>query len=351
MKKETQQILNDLKAKGFDISGIEHQIQVNPLLEKGADDIIGGGLLRQSNYTQYMNKVAQQEKEIKEQATKLATLHDANAIGALPAEALSTMKAMEEALIETGMFTESSIKELSAVGRKPLEELINNPIVKDPPVNAPNLNNERVDDMPNNVDLSNYIDAPTFEKATGNIALGSILTNMQLQSKIDEVRSLGIPVTSEKINSLQEELKKGFAQGTGNLDDMFEKTFEVSKVREAKATEAMNLRITEEANKIVAERMKKENIPGRGNGFRGTPPPVFGRKSTNYVNSAGTEGNNNEGFRDAQGNIDISKLPKNDQGDPKIFLLRGDRSSRVATASEAFGDLMQKAEGDPFFID
>lgn len=339
MKKETRQILDDLKAKGMDISSIENQFRVNPLLEKAGDEIIGGGILRQANYQQYMNKVTLQEKQIQEQARQLATLHDANAQGILPQAALDTMKAMEDALMETGLFTEESIKEISALGRKPLEDLINKPVVLPPA-------RREEDNMGKDIDLSKYVDTETYEKSMGNIALGSIMTNMQITSAFDEIKKLGIEVTPEKVEKVQEAIKQGFAQGNGNLGDIFEKTFEVSKVREAKANEAIEVRIQEEAGKLVAERMKKENLPGRGN-FRGSPSPVFGRKRPIYTNSESGQ----TGYKDAEGNIDISKLPKNSEGDPKLFLTRGDRTSRVAGASDLFNNIMEKAESDPFYLE
>lgn len=343
MKKETRQILDDLKTKGMDISSIEAQMRANPLLDHAGDEIIGGGILRQSTFTTYMNSVREDEERVKAQAAQLATLHDASKVATLPKEALDTITALEEALIETGLFTEASIKEISAIGKAPLVNTINNP----PPIlQNPNPNHERENDMPN-PDLSKYVDSETHQTSLANVAFGSIATGLQIQAKIDEVKALGIPVTQEKISALQENMRTGFETGNNNLDTIFEKTFEVSKVREAKANEAIEARIQEEAGKLVAERMKKENLPGRGN-FRGNPSPVFGRKKPIYVNSESGTGN---GFKDTDGNIDISKLPKNSEGDPKLFLTRGDRTSRVAGASELFETIMQKAESDPFYTD
>lgn len=347
MKAETKKVIEDLKRAGFDTTGIERQIQADPLLDKAGDMILGDGILRQSKFTQYMQATDRREQELQETAQKLATLHDASKTTTLPQDTLAVIESLEQALIGTGMFTEESVKEVSYAGKKPLIDLISKPnkdnLNNDPPPNKDKTMNN------NEIDLSKYIDIDTHRKSLGNVAFGSIATNLELSAAIEEIKSLGIPVTRDKIKILQDKLQEGFNKGEADLDIILDGVFEVNKARQAKATIDYDAKVKEEVSKQVAEALKESGAPNRVRRLMGRNAPVFDRKRPAFVDSTKAEGNNGNPYKDDKGNIDVSKLPKNKEGDPLLFTARGDRESRVSKATDSFIDIEEKISQDPLY--
>lgn len=345
MKKETKQVLDDLKARGIDVSSIERQITNDPLAEKAADNIIGGGILRQQNYSRFMNETQERDRKVQETAQRLATLHDAKGQVTLPQETLDTIEVMEKALIETGMFTEESVKELSYHGKKPLIEARE----EDDKDKGKQPNNDRRISVANeNLDLSKYVDEETHRASLANIAFGSIATNLQINAGMEELKQLGIPITREKVKQFEEKLRDNFSRGDGNLDKILDEVFEVSKAKAAKDQINYDAKVKEEVSKQVAEALKENGATNRVGRLVRRSSPVFGRNRPAFVDSSKTTENGN-GYKDDKGNIDVSKLPKNKEGDPLLFTARGDRDSRVNKATESFIEIEQKISEDPLY--
>lgn len=348
MKAETRKILDDMKSRGFDISSIERQMQTDPLLDKAGDMIMGDGILRQSKFTSYMQETDRKAAEVQATAQRLATLHDASKTTNLPKETLDVISALENALIETGQFTEESVKAVSYAGKKPLIDIISKPPENGDRNPPPNPNAKKEPEM-SDLDLSKYIDADTHRKSLSNVAFGSIATNLELSAAIEEIKGLGIAVTRDKIKILQGKLQDGFNRGEADLDVILDEVFDVTKARTAKATEAYNTQVAQEVSKQVAEQLKQSGAPNRVRRLMGRNAPVFDRKRPAFVDSTKTEGNNGNPYKDDKGNIDVSKLPKNKEGDPLLFTARGDRESRVSKATDSFIEIEEAISKDPLY--
>lgn len=325
----TLKILNDLKQAGLDISSLERQILVNPLADKQADLHLGGGILRQSEYTRYMNELQTKEKTINQQINQLASLHDVENSGVeLSQEQKEAIKKMEEALIATGEFDEESIRNLSRVAQKPIV------VKKDI---QPQLQTTRVIEPNNQPDMSKYVDVNTFQSSLANIAYGGIATTMEINAALDEVKELGIKVDRAKVREFQEKLRTGYEAGK-NLDQIVEETFEVSKAMEAKQNAEIENRIKTEADKLVAERLKEAGVPVT-NKFQSTRRHVVFDRNKPL---------NAEPLKEGE---QPKELPKNKYNDVEVFRGRRSREDRMQAAATVHEEVANYLANDPTYVE
>jgi hypothetical protein len=345
MKPETRKFLDDMRASGMDISSIENQIASNPFIENKADSLIGGSILRQQDYQSKMNILRDEENKIKNQAQQLATLHDAKDTGvALPQEALDAIVALETELINTGLYDEDSVRNVSYKGKQSLISLTNptqpnnnsatNPIKKEEPA------------MKTGADDRDFVEVNQFERGVANMAYGNMAVAAKLNLALDEARSLGLNITREQVDQFTKNAVTGIEKDGKSIDQIIDESFGLNTARQAAAAANEAKRLADERAAGYAEGLKVGGVPNRTRLNRGRHP-ILGRKTPEIVNSA-ADGNS---FANDKGQIDMSKVPKNEVGDPKLFLLRGDRASRVEKASESFGKLMDRIEGDPLYGD
>lgn len=333
----TLKIINDLKAAGLDISSLERQILVNPLADKQADLHLGGGILRQSEYTRYMNDLKTKENTLNQQLNQLASLHDVENSGVqLSQEQKDAIKKMEDALIATGEFEEESIKSLSRIAMKPVVN------VKKPDINT-NLNsNLNQNQNPNNFqqpDLSKYVDVNTLQSSLANMAYGGIATSMEIQAAIDEVKGLGIKVDRAKVREFQEKLRTGYEAGK-NLDQIVEETFEVSKALEAKTNQEIENRINTETERRLAEKLKEAGVP-ETNKFSNSRRHVLFDKNRKPQNVEPPK----------EGDPPANELPRNKFGDTEIFRGRRNREDRMQGASVVLDEVMAHYANDPTYVE
>lgn len=334
----TLKIINDLKAAGLDISSLERQILVNPLADKQADLHLGGGILRQSEYTRYMNDLKTKENTLNQQLNQLASLHDVENSGVqLSEEQKGAIKKMEDALIATGEFEEESIKSLSRIAMKPVVN------VKKPDINT-NLNsNLNQNNNPNNYqqpDLSKYVDVNTLQSSLANMAYGGIATSMEIQAAIDEVRGLGILVDRKRIREFQEKLRTGYEAGK-NLDTIVEETFEVSKALEAKTNQEIENRISTETERRLAEKLKEAGVPEVSKFSNTRRHVLFDRNRKPQDNQQAKEGEEKV----------VNELPKNKYNDVEIFRGRRNREDRMQGASAVLDEVMAHYANDPTYVE
>lgn len=354
MKKETQQILDDLKKRGLDISSIENQIRVNPTIELAADDIIGGGVLRQSQYTYLANQAQEEKKRLEDLIKQTATAHDQHSFISPDDKekyeaSLEYIAQLEQGLISTGQFSEESIREASFAAGKGLKELIS----KADPVNGGQPNNQPVNkgvEMPANLDPNKtYVDSELLNKSVANMGMGNAITNMMIMDKRDEVKRLGIDITPEQSRKLQENLARELMSNERDpIDAAFEKTFELSKVREAAATKAFEDRIKNERAAERAEVLKEVGVPARSHQRNHL---LLDRHAKIDSAVATARGSNVKGYEDSDGNIDPSKLPINKQGDVEVFRLRGTREGRINRAAQLMNKIEEHNANDPTYVD
>lgn len=328
----TRKLLEDLKNAGLDVSSLERQILVNPLADKQADLHLGGGILRQSEYTRYMNELKTKETTLNQQLNQLASAHDAQNSGIeLSQEQKDAIKRMEDTLIATGEFDEESIRNLSRIAQKPV-------IVKKDI--QPQLPNNTV--IPNNnpnIDMTKFVDVNTLQSSLANIAYGSIATNMEIGAALEEVKSLGIKVDRAKIREFQEKLRTGYEAGK-NLDQIVEETFEVSKALEAKQNTEIENRINTETEKRVAEALKAAGVP---------EVKKLNFRSRHVLFDKNRKPENTETPK--EGESAGKELPTNKYGDTEIFRSRRSREDRMQGASAVLDEVMAHYANDPTFVE
>ncbi len=321
MKVETQKVIDDLKAAGFDISSLETQIK-NPILEKQADRVLGDGILRQREFSQYMTKTTEEKKALEKQVQELAALHDSadSLVGndAVYQEALKVIAAQEAALINAG-YDEEEIKALSLKATTDLTKKITETKV-DP------TKKKEEDEMPN-IDLSKYIDLETYQAGVANSIYGSVALNAKTQAAMLRAQQLGIPLTNENINSLAETIRKTVEAG-GTIDDAIDKNFGISAKEKEVEIENQKKAVEAAHAEGLAQGRKEGGIPTRSVSRDVSP---FSKLS--HIKTEEPE------------KIDPNNVPKNKFGDPEIFRTRGDVNSRIANA-EAFHDKVLQREGN-----
>jgi hypothetical protein len=356
MRPETQKIIDDLEKSGFDMTSIRRQIATDPTLDKQADVHLGGGILRQSEYTRYMNQLKEDEARIQRQAQELATLHDAAAQGTeLPQAALETIQKLEDALIETGMFDEESVKKVSFIGKKPLIDATTKkqipPLQQNPPVTPPV---SKENEMSRNFDESKFVDVDTHRASLANMAYGGIATNLEINAALDEIRSLGIKVDRTAVRKLQDNLRTGYQAGK-DLDTIIDETFEVTKAREAQQNEAIEKRIQEAKDLGRAEALKEAGIPVQRR-FNNRNHPILDRKSLNRTTppppNGNPQNNQNPPAESGEKKIDTAnQTPINKYGDPEVFRNRRGRDERLQNAVQVYDEVMEHYANDPTFVE
>lgn len=350
---KTQDLINDLKAAGLDTSGIENQMRLSPLVDRSVDSVLGGGILRQSEYTRYMNDLQKKELQLNQQVNQLASLHDARDSGVnLPKDTLDVIDQMERALIATGEFDEASIKALSHKAKNATVNI--NPQQQQQPVIQPNNNNDLNQNHTQNFDPSKFVDPQTMRTELANIAYGSIATNMAIQAELEDVRSLGIKVGRQELAKFQENLRNGYERGKG-LQDIVEETFEVSKVRQVKEQEFIEKRINEEADKRTAEALKAAGVPQVKKFNNLTRHPILDRKRNINGNVPSPEGNSKTDSSSVETTAEElnagNKLPVNKYGDPELFRGRRTREGRLQNATLLHDKVMEHLADDITFVD
>lgn len=349
----TKKILDDLKKAGINVSSIEQQLQVNPLADRQADAILGGGILRQSDYTRYMNDLQIKENQLSAQVNQLASLHDAQNAGVqLTEEQKAAVKAMEDALIGTGEFDEASIRSLSHRVLNPT-----NPVVKPPvqPQQPSQFQPTNFQPQQTQIDTSKFVDASTMQAALANVAYGGIATNMEINAALDEVRGLGISVDRAKIRTFQEKLRVGYEAGK-QLDDILEETFEVSKARQAKQQAEIDNQIKLKVDEQVAERLKEAGVPITNKLNMRRNHPILDRKRNAPANVQTPNPNNQTGEGDLQNPLPVdpnagNKLPVNRFGDVEIFRGRRTKEDRMQSAAGVLDEVLQHYANDPTYVE
>lgn len=345
MNAQTLAVLNDLKSKGLDTSSLEAQVKANPILDKQMDSIIGGGLLRQSEYTRLSNEIVRKEEDYKKQIQDLASSHDAmkglDQNSELYKALLERTTALEEVLIETGLYDEDSIKNVSFKEKKAIEELITTPPKKDPALNSERKIEVTFDPT------KNYVDADELQLTTANMATGSILMNMRLNRMTEEARTLGINITSE----LQEKFDRAFVtnvvQGNKKVEEVFDEVYGLSTVRQTKAEELRQKELTDARAAGRAEGLQEAGVPSRQITHLGRHSILDSKsigKNSNIINKK-------DDFRNEEGNLDPTKLPRNDRGEVERYKLRGSKEDRLAKANAGMAAVTEHYANDITYVE
>lgn len=252
--KNTIAVLDDLKKAGFDTSSFEHQIKVNPLLDKQADSIIGGGVLRRQEFTSFKEQKENEVATLKSQVQELAAAHDSlehfKDNKELYEAALEKIVIQEENLISAG-FTREDVESLTYKEKKGLEKLTSKATTIEEEKNMPAKAKEKDD--------SNFITTEDLNTVGANIALGGTISSIEIQFQIDRARNLGIEVGREQIEKFKKAAYTGL-QNNKSWDEVADEAFGINAKLAEKSKADNEKVIEEETRKRVAEAMK--DVPG-----------------------------------------------------------------------------------------
>ncbi len=317
MNPNTRKILDDLKAKGINVDSIETQLAVNPILDKYSDEILGGGVLRQQEYTRYMNVVKNQEQTLQQKANELAQMHSASAAAGDPEALKEVINKMEEALIATGEFDSDSIKAIADRGRN---AIVTPSATK---VEIPSF----VQQKETPVDTSKFVDMDTLQKVGANVVMGNALVNAKMTMAIRKAEKLGIEVTDDMITKFHDDWAKGVPQGK-SVDTIIDETFGLSTAQKVADEKAFNDKIAAARAEGEAEGLKKAGVPARNRILPRNHNILDRTRPEQIVNQSVKEGET------------PANIPRDKDGNVEYYKLRGDRTSRIGAAS----DLFQKVE-------
>lgn len=350
MNAQTQAVLNDLIKAGIDVSSIVNQTKVNPILDKQVDNIVGGGILRQAEYTRLSNEIIRKENDYKKQIQELASSHDTlsslDQNSELYKALLAKTTALEDALVETGLYTEDSIKNVSFKEKSAVEKLITDPPVKAPIIDDNNDNSGKGNNMPNFDPTKSYVDADELQLTTANMATGSILMNMKITAMMDEAKRLGVEVTPTHLDKFNNSFVTNVVRGNKKVEDVFDEVFELSTIRATKATEARTKEITDARAAGRAEALKEMGVPARQITKLGSHSIL----DSKTIGRASTPTNKNSMLDDA-GNIDPTKVPVNDRGEVERYKMRGSKEDRYSRAAASMANVTELLANDPTYIE
>lgn len=348
---QTLKILEDLKKAGLDTSTIENQLRVDPIKEKQADSILGGGILRLADYTRFAQEYNTKNAQLQSQLSELATRQGAIGLLTKDSEAYKEMaehiETLERALVEADHFTEESVKNVHAMSQERLAKLITDSTTNPPNPNLDLNKAKEGDDMPANFDPTKFVDVDSFKISQANLAMGSVLTNMEVNARIRELDDLGIKYTPQQLRELQVSLHKQLS-GSGSVEGAFEETFKLSEVRTTKQAEEIKRQVDEARAAGYAEAKKEDGVPARKTNLLGGRHVILDSKT---IGKSSNETVQADSIRDDKGQIDPTKLPRNKDGEVERYKLRGSREARLARAGALMDQVQEHYANDPTYVE
>lgn len=350
MNAQSQKIIADLEAAGFDMSSLRNQMLADPIKDRKADGTFDG-LLRQSEFSRMASETARVKQEYENKMKGLASAHDS--VNHLPvgSAAHTAMKTIiddyEKDLIEAG-FSEESVKALSVEKLGKLDEALKSIQVEEPNTNINNRGNE----MPNK-DTKDYVDTNMLRTVAGQTAMGSILIGMQVNALEKELASYGINPTPQQVQQLAKTLESHLVHPEKNAETAFDEVFKLSEIRITKAKEADDNRLKSEYERGRADQMKEDGIPARQR-TKLIKHAILDSKTIGQ-NAIKTK---SDSMLDEHGNVDPAKLPRNADGVIERFKIRGPNSeirqerkaARLASAANLMDKIQEHNANDPTYI-
>lgn len=331
---ETDAILKDLEASGFDLSTVRKQAQVNPILENAANSKLGGALLRREEYTRYKEQKETEVQQLQKQVRDLAAAHDSaesfRGNDALYAAALEKIEIMESNMIAEGWNPED-VKSLSFNEKAGLARALTK---AEEGTEAKREEGERV--VPDNNNKS-YLDVDTFQTAAANLIGGNVVSAVKISSALRTAERLGIEVTSELESKFEQNLLRGMEAGK-DFATIADETFGFSAKIQEQQTKQRQEEIDTQVRTQLAEKLKEAGV---------NPASIrAGRASSimdNYAKRIGLD-NSDDPIKGAGGTVVIRgrKFPANKYGEPEVYKLRGDSNTRVQHAISEMEKLEQR---------
>lgn len=332
MNAATKKILEDLKKSGFDTSSIENQAQVNPLLDRAADSVLGGGVLRREEYTKYKATKDTEVEQLQNQVRELAAAHDSldsfKGNDELYKAALETIVEMENTMIANG-FEPAEVKALSFNRQTELKNVIGQARAKE---ETPKVEDR---EMPDN---DKFVDTDMFQTVLANAIGGNMISTVRIQRALQKADKLGIEITPELERSFEQNLLKG-AESQKSFERIADETFGFSakekEIADKQQQETINAKVQEQ----LAEKLREAGV--NPSSVRGTRPKSI---MDNYNGRLGSAADADNVLTGEGGTVVVRgrKLPANKHGDPEYYKLRGDKSTRVQHAISSMEELEGK---------
>jgi hypothetical protein len=328
---ETDAVLKELEASGFDLSSVRQQAQANPLLENIANAKLGGGILRREEYVKFKTQADEEVTSLRQRVRELAANQDAlkNFEGndELYKQALEVIETQRENLVAAG-FDPEEVKSLSMKVESGLKSATSKADVLDK--EKPKVEDRTV---PNDND---FVKTDELQTVLANLAGGNLIGGMRAQRQLFRAQQLGIEVTDELADKFGENLLKGLQTGK-SYDQIADETFGFSAILETKRKEAEDVRVESRARELAAEKLKEAGVSTTSVHVARTRSPMEILATTRGVDADMTlEGSGGHKL------INGRKVPVNKDGEVEYHRIRGDRSSRIQHGVETWNKLGQE---------
>lgn len=340
----TLKTIEDLKKAGLDTSSIEAQLRNDPIVDKQVSGIIDGGILRLADYTRFAGEYKEKNDKLQAQIAELASRQGAIGYLTKDSEAYKDMaehiNSLEKALIDADVFDEDSVKNVHTLSQEKLQKLISDSTTN---VQSP-VKKEGENNMPTDFDPNKYIDVDTHKTSMANLAMGTIAMTAKINRHLDQTRSLGVDITPELEKKLDENLMAGLTSGK-DVPQIFNETFGLDAIRATKAEETRQAELKAAKEEGYAQAKKEDGVPARQI-TRIASHPILDSKTI----GRGSDKAVAETYTDEKGQIDPTKLPRNEKGEVERYKLRGSREDRLARAAASHEKVMEIVAADPLYV-
>lgn len=340
MNASTIQHLADLKKAGFDTSSLENQMKGSPILDKRGDALMGGGILRQAEFTKITQDKARLERELNEKVAELARIQTAGVSENSPAyqAALQVISDQQDLLIKAG-FDENEVKALSEKAIEKAGKDIQQQQQQQQSQQQQQTNPQQQQQQQTNenregeMDTSNLLDLDTFQKQTVDNIFGQATLSAKIQHRLNLANRLGIDIPAEKIDNLGLNLRNAVAEGK-NIDQFLDEDLGITAKQKEVNDAARQKEIDDARAAGRADGLKEAGVPRRMV-TRTQKHPIYDNITPRREN--GQQQENKE--KDDDGSKDV---PRNKWGDPEIFRTRGDKHSRIQAAEDYHEKVLER---------
>lgn len=327
---ETEKILGDLEASGFDLSGIRKQVKGNPLLENAANSKLGGALLRREEYTRFKDEADREAESLRQQVRTLAAAQDhlktLEGNEDLYRQALEVIQVQRDNLVQAG-FDPEEVKNLSFAQEAGLKAAIGQ---------AKEIEDkEKVMPEKKQVELpDNLVTSDNLQTVAANLIGGNIVSAVDIAHHMMRANRLGIEVDDAMVDKFKQEAFLGLQHGK-QLKDVADEVFGIP----AKLAEIQKKQ-QDEANESEVRRRVAEQLKAAGVNSATVASATRGRSTMHQiaerVNSADAPKIEGSGGTRVLGGRTV---PVNKDGEVEHYRLRGDRTTRVNNAIKEMEEL------------
>lgn len=332
---ETDAVLRDLEAAGFDLSSVRQQATNNPLLEKAANSNLGGGILRRSEYVRFVENKNKEVETLQSQVRELAAVHDVveslKDNQPLYEAALEKIDTLERNMIDAG-WNPDEVKALSFHEKAGLSKAVQAAKQLD----ASSTKEREEPNVPENFDPSKYVTTDELQTVAANLVGGNIVSSLRMQHQIRQAEKLGIEVDDAKVAEFEKNLFTGLQQNK-SYEQIADETFGLAAKREELRQQEQQKTIDSEVRKQVAEQLKSAGVSAQSTHIT-RPQSVMHQMRERYTAADAPKMEGEGGTKVIGGR----QVPVNKFGDIEFHKLRGNRQERVDNAMKELEGLSER---------